>query len=197
MAGPSKRVRVGELDEDGLEDAGLRLAFPAPVVSTLSIHHPEDSAARGTQDKIPVHRIYCVGRNYWDHSIEMGADPEREPPFFFMKPADSVVDTSVKDEVAYPASTSCLHYETELVLVINTPDGLPVGNLNPKNARDYVYGYAVGIDLTRRDLQKQAKELRRCWSASKGFDQSAPIGPVTLSSDLSEICGATIGNNHR
>lgn len=123
--------------------------------------------------KFPVHRIYCVGRNYYDHGIEMGGDPEREPPFFFMKPADSALTAREFDTVVpYPSSCSDLHYECEMVVAIGEGGkDIPVGE-----ALKHVYGYCVGLDLTRRDLQKQAKAMRRPWDPSKGFDLSAPCG---------------------
>lgn len=167
---PNKRARV----QGGQDDK--ELAFAPPPVTTLSI--------AGGGGKIPVRRIYCVGRNYYDHGLEMGGDPDREPPFFFLKPADAAVDTSRCGEVAFPSMSQNVHFECELVIVINTPDGRPIGNVRPQGAEKYIYGYAVGIDLTRRDLQKEAKNMRRCWSASKGFDQSAPVGAVTLTSSL-------------
>jgi 2-keto-4-pentenoate hydratase/2-oxohepta-3-ene-1,7-dioic acid hydratase in catechol pathway len=175
----AKRPRVDAEEAPGVEeDAGVGgggyVFDPAPPASLSIVHRPESC---GTQNKIPVHRVYCVGRNYWDHGVEMGGNPEREPPFFFMKPADAVVDVSgVRDEVSFPAATADLHFECEMVLVINTPDGRPVGNVKKESAAKYIYGYAVGIDLTRRDLQKEAKQMRRCWSASKGERVAAVLG---------------------
>ncbi|WP_273147860.1 fumarylacetoacetate hydrolase family protein [Oceanicaulis alexandrii] len=135
--------------------------------------------------QFPVRRIYCVGRNYADHAREMGADPDREAPFFFSKPRDAVTSRS---EVAYPPATEDLHHEVELVLAL----GAGGADLSPERAKMVVYGAAVGVDLTRRDLQAAAKKQGRPWDASKGFDQSAPIGlirpghspsegPITLS----------------
>lgn len=119
----------------------------------------------------PVRRIFCVGRNYAAHAREMGADPDREPPFFFTKPSDAVVTTK---NVPFPTATRSLHYEMELVVAIGR-GGASIGSAT---ALDHVYGYAAGVDLTRRDLQDEAKALRRPWDMSKGFDASAPIGEI-------------------
>lgn len=119
----------------------------------------------------PVRRVFCVGRNYAAHAREMGGDPNREPPFFFTKPADAII---ASDTVPYPTETENLHFEMELVVAIGTGGR----NVEAANALDHVYGYAAGVDLTRRDLQDEAKSLRRPWDMSKGFDASAPIGPI-------------------
>ncbi len=130
-------------------------------------------AVAGTAERFPVRRIYCVGRNYAAHAREMGNDPNREPPFFFDKPADCVVDT---DTVApYPPGTSSVHHEVELVVAI----GKAGRDIAVADALNHVWGAAVGVDLTRRDLQDEAKATRRPWDLSKGFDYSAPIGPLT------------------
>lgn len=121
--------------------------------------------------QFPVRRLYCVGQNYADHAREMGGDPDRQPPFFFSKPRDSVTTSS---EVAYPPATENLHHEVELVLAL----GSGGSQLSPEAALSLVYGAAVGVDLTRRDLQAIAKKAGRPWDVSKGFDQSAPIGLI-------------------
>ena len=121
--------------------------------------------------QFPVRRIYCVGRNYADHAREMGADPDREAPFFFSKPRDAV---ATRPEVAYPPATQDLHHEVELVLAL----GAGGTDLSPERAKMLIYGAAAGVDLTRRDLQVEAKKAGRPWDASKGFDQSAPIGLI-------------------
>lgn len=126
----------------------------------------------GTDDEFPVRRVYCVGRNYAAHAREMGHDPDREAPFYFMKPADALVTAS--DAIDYPQRTADLHHEIELVVAI----GKSGANISPESALEHVYGYAVGIDLTRRDLQSEAKKLGRPWATGKGFDQSAPISPI-------------------
>jgi fumarylpyruvate hydrolase len=122
--------------------------------------------------RFPVHRIYCVGRNYAKHAREMGMDPEREAPFFFAKPADAVVANGTP--VPYPPRTSNLHHEIELVVAI----GAGGRDIPLDAALAHVYGYAVGLDLTRRDLQFAARDQGRPWDVSKGFDHSAPLGAI-------------------
>ena len=129
-------------------------------------------AMAGEHERFPVRRIFCVGRNYAAHAREMGKDPDREPPFFFTKPADAVVDTGAT--IPYPPETKNLHYEMELIVAIGRA-GFAVA---PEKALDLVFGYGVGIDLTRRDLQSQAKDLGRPWDWGKAFDRSAPIAPL-------------------
>lgn len=126
----------------------------------------------GGEGHFPVHRIYCIGRNYAAHAREMGKDPDREPPFFFLKPADAIVVSGTG--VPYPPQTSNLHHEIELVIAI----GQGGGDIAESTALDHVYGYGVGIDLTRRDLQQQAKDAGRPWDVAKGFDHSAPCTPI-------------------
>lgn len=130
----------------------------------------------GSDSFFPVHRIYCVGRNYADHAKEMGFSG-REPPFFFQKPADAIVvaEPGRTAEMAYPSSTSNLHHEIELVVAIGKR-GKAIAHAD---APGYIFGYAVGLDMTRRDLQFQMRDKGRPWDISKGFDQSAPIGPIT------------------
>jgi fumarylpyruvate hydrolase len=129
----------------------------------------------GSDSLFPVHRIYCVGRNYVEHAKEMGATG-REAPFFFMKPADAVLPVlqGAVGEMTYPPMTADLHHEIELVVAI----GKGGRNIAAADALQHVWGYAVGLDMTRRDLQAEAKKLGRPWCTGKGFDQSAPIGPV-------------------
>ncbi|RMD63440.1 MAG: FAA hydrolase family protein [Alphaproteobacteria bacterium] len=129
-------------------------------------------AVAGEQRRFPVHRIYCVGRNYAEHAREMGKDPSREPPFFFMKPADAVVDDG--GLVPYPPATTDLHHEVELVVAL----GRGGTDIAAEDARAYIYGYAVGIDLTRRDLQQVAKDRSWPWDTAKGFDHGAPCGAI-------------------
>ena len=124
--------------------------------------------------RFPVRRIFCVGKNYADHAREMGGDPEREPPFFFAKPADAVVMSGV--EIPYPPRTANLHHEVELVLAI----GKNGANISAEAALEYIVGYAVGNDLTRRDLQADAKAAGRPWDMAKGFDRSAVVSPLRL-----------------
>jgi fumarylpyruvate hydrolase len=129
----------------------------------------------GSDALFPVRRIYCVGRNYADHAREMGHDPSREPPFFFSKPADAIVPivTGV-GEVVYPPATNNLQHEVELVAAL----GKGGANIPIESALDCIFGYAVGFDLTRRDLQSRAKDKGHPWDMGKGFDQSAPISAL-------------------
>jgi fumarylpyruvate hydrolase len=129
-------------------------------------------AVDGADVRFPVRRIFCVGRNYEAHAREMGKDPTRDPPFFFMKPADTAVDAPAV--IAYPPETSNFHYEIELVVAIGTAGR----NIAAENALDHVWGYGVGIDLTRRDLQLAARDAGRPWCWGKAFDRSAPIAPL-------------------
>jgi fumarylpyruvate hydrolase len=126
----------------------------------------------GTRGRFPVHRIYCVGRNYAEHAREMGHDPDREPPFFFMKPADALVTDG--GDFAYPSGSTDVHHELELVVAL----GRGGANIPPERALDHVYGYAVGLDMTRRDLQAEAKKMGRPWDVGKAFDGSAPCTAI-------------------
>jgi len=126
----------------------------------------------GDSRRFPVNRIYCVGRNYADHAREMGHDPDREPPFFFMKPATSIV-TDGKD-MQYPSLTQDLHHEIEMVVAI----GIGGSNIAPADALNHVWGYGVGLDMTRRDLQGEAKKMGRPWDTGKAFDESAPCSSL-------------------
>ncbi len=142
-----------------------------------AMHRPTVAVA-GRNDRMHVRRIFCVGRNYAAHTREMGGDPDREAPFFFTKPADAVVDSGAT--IPYPPETKDLHHEIELVVAIGK-EGLHI----PKShALDHVLGYAVGIDLTRRDLQQQAKDKGRPWDWGKAFDHSAPCGPLHLAENI-------------
>lgn len=137
----------------------------------------------------PVHRIYCVGRNYAAHAQEMG-HTGREPPFFFLKPADAVlaVPSGSTGRMPYPSLTQDLHHEIELVVAI----GKGGKNIAVAQALDHVYGYAVGLDMTRRDLQTDMKKQGRPWCIGKGFDFSAPMGPITPAADVGNIHNADI-----
>lgn len=129
-------------------------------------------AVADSEDRFPVRRIFCVGRNYAAHAREMGRDPDREPPFFFTKPADAVV--AAGSTIPYPPETENFHYEAELVVAIGK-GGVDIAEAD---ALDHVWGYATGNDLTRRDLQLAARELGRPWDWGKAFDNSAVIGPI-------------------
>ncbi|PHS37022.1 MAG: fumarylacetoacetate hydrolase [Robiginitomaculum sp.] len=126
----------------------------------------------GSKDRFPVRRIYCVGRNYAAHAIEMGKNPDRDPPFFFTKPADSIVANN--ETVPYPMRTNNFHHEIEMVIAI----GKEGADIALTNSEDHIYGYAVGNDLTRRDLQLAAREQGRPWDTGKAFDFSAPISAI-------------------
>ncbi len=126
-------------------------------------------AVAGTDARFPVHRVYCVGRNYAAHAIEMGHDPDREDPFFFQKPPSALIDSGA--EIPFPPATRDLHHEIELVVALK--DG--GADLDNAAARAAIFGYGVGLDMTRRDLQGEAKKLGRPWDTGKGFDNAAPI----------------------
>ncbi len=136
----------------------------------------------GSNAKFAVRRVYCVGRNYAAHAREMGFDPDREPPFFFCKPTDSVVPVGYGEtlELGYPSQTNNYHYEAELVAVI----GKSGSDIPLELALEYVWGYAVGLDMTRRDLQMKMREMGRPWEIGKAFDLSAPIGPIHKAGDI-------------
>jgi fumarylpyruvate hydrolase len=140
-------------------------------------------------DHWPVRRIYCVGRNYEEHAKEMGFTG-REPPFFFMKPADAIVAVPEGEtgEMPYPPGTSNLHYELELVVAI----GIGGMNIKAADAMKHVWGYAVGLDMTRRDLQGEMKKQGRPWEIGKAFDFSAPIGPIVPAAKAPGATAATI-----
>ena len=143
----------------------------------------------GSALRFPVHRIYCVGRNYEEHAKEMGFSG-REAPFFFMKPADAllVVKPGETGNMPYPTLTKNLHHEIELVVAL----GKGGKNIAAADAHKHIFGYAVGLDMTRRDLQNEMKKLGRPWSISKGFDHSAPIGAITPAADAPDIASAEI-----
>lgn len=155
---------------------------PRPIVG-LSIFQ--------SHQRFPVRRVYCVGRNYAEHAREMGGDPDREPPFFFCKPNDSEsivpIAPDVVAELPYPTQTQNYHYEVELVVAIGK-DG---ENISVQNAAQHIFGYAVGLDMTRRDLQADMRQAGRPWEVGKAFDFSAPIGelcPVEQAGDIQAAC---------
>ncbi len=138
-------------------------------------------AVAGSADRFPVRRVFCVGRNYAAHAREFGNDPDRDPPFFFTKPADAVVDTPCT--VPYPPLTEDFHFEIELVIAI----GKGGADIAVADVPDHIWGASVGIDLTRRDLQNVAKKMGRPWDWSKAFDQSAPIAPIVPMADVASL----------
>ena len=156
------------------ERDAMAFVFPPHLPATLPV--------AGSRDSFPVRRVYCVGRNYADHAREMGSADQaegREPPFFFMKPGDAVVGGAGEISIAYPPLTNNLHHEVELVVAL----GSGGANVAVDAARGLIFGYAVGLDLTRRDIQARAKEKGHPWDMGKGFDQSAVAGviqPVAL-----------------
>lgn len=153
-------------------------AFQPPQIPSLSIN--------GTEEHFPIRRIFCVGRNYADHAREMGHDPDREPPFFFTKPADAVVEAPAN--VPYPPDTNDLHHEIELVIAI----GEGGADIATEHAEKHIFGYALGVDLTRRDLQAIAKKKGRPWDWSKGFDNSALCTKIYTAKDCGDVTDLAI-----
>ncbi|HET9933350.1 MAG TPA: fumarylacetoacetate hydrolase family protein [Polyangiaceae bacterium] len=151
----------------------MNYAFALPAVPSVPI--------AGTESHFPVRRIYCVGRNYAEHAREMGFEAEREAPFFFTKPADAIVLDGASIE--YALATRNLHHEIELVVAI----GKTGVDISREAALDHVYGYAVGIDMTRRDLQLAARDKGRPWDVGKGFDESAPIGTIRRAAEIGHV----------
>jgi fumarylpyruvate hydrolase len=146
----------------------MAYVIPAPSTPALPV--------AGSADLFPVRRVYCVGRNYAAHAREMGGDPTREPPFFFMKPADAlqpIMEGETADH-SYPAKTGNYHFEIEMVVAL-AKGGKDIA---VERALDHVFGYGVGLDMTRRDLQDEAKQLRRPWELGKAADHSGPVGPI-------------------
>ena len=143
----------------------------------------------GRTERFPVRRVYCVGRNYEEHAKEMGFTG-REPPFFFLKPADAVVpvEAGATGTIAYPPLTKNLHHEIELVVAIGTGGK----NILAADAHKHIFGYAIGLDMTRRDLQNEMKKQGRPWCIGKAFDQSAPIGPITPVAAAGDVVNAEI-----
>lgn len=140
----------------------------------------------GSDDRFPVRRIFCVGRNYADHAREMGGAPDREPPFFFSKPADALVEANA--DIAMPPRTADLHHEIELVVAL----GSGGRDIARDRAVETIFGYAVGNDLTRRDLQAEAKAVGRPWDMAKGFDASAVISPIRRAEEIGHPSHARI-----
>ncbi|WP_112662744.1 fumarylacetoacetate hydrolase family protein [Microvirga flavescens] len=141
----------------------------APAIPSIPV--------KGTEQRFPVRRIYCVGRNYADHAIEMGHDPNREPPFFFQKNPDALITSG---EFPYPTKSSDVHHEIELVVALAKGGS----NIPAERALDHVYGYAVGLDMTRRDLQGEAKKMGRPWEIGKSFEASAPTSALVPASEI-------------
>jgi 2-keto-4-pentenoate hydratase/2-oxohepta-3-ene-1,7-dioic acid hydratase in catechol pathway len=156
--------------------AGCALPGRAAPARTVFDVSPATVPIAGSGDLFPIRRIYCIGRNYAAHAREMGSDPTREPPFFFQKPSDAVqfVAPGGTADHPYPSLTRNYHYELELVAAL----GGGGRNVPVESALDLVYGYAVGLDMTRRDLQRAMGDEKKPWEIGKSFDRSAPIGPI-------------------
>jgi fumarylpyruvate hydrolase len=148
----------------------MSYVFDAPRIPTLTV--------AGAQARFPVHRIYCIGRNYAEHAKEMGAVPDRAQPVFFMKPNDAIVADA--GDVAYPSATNDLHHEVEMIVALASGGR----DIPGERALEHVFGYGVGLDLTRRDLQATAKAKSLPWDSSKGFDASAPVSILRTASDI-------------
>lgn len=158
--------------------------FPPHQVAALHV--------AGTEQRFPVRRVYCVGRNYAGHAREMGSDPSREPPFFFCKPGDAhavvAVAAGSTAQLPYPPQTSNYHYECELVVAI----GQGGANIAVEQAAQHIFGYAVGFDMTRRDLQGKMKDNGRPWEIGKAFDYSAPVSELRRAAEVPGIGDAAI-----
>ena len=152
----------------------------APLAMTGYVVQPAAVATlpvQGSDKLFPIHRIYCVGRNYAEHAIEMGHDPSKEPPFFFQKNPDNIITDG---KFPYPSATSDVHHEIEMVVALSKGGT----NIPVEAALDHVFGYGVGLDMTRRDLQGEAKKLGRPWEVGKAFEASAPCGPLVPASEI-------------
>jgi|TARA_A100001015_G_scaffold83940_2_gene93206 fumarylpyruvate hydrolase len=153
------------------------LVIPEPKKTLIPVH--------GSDEFFPVRRVYCIGRNYAAHTIEMGFDPDKEPPFFFQKNTDNI-DTS--GQFPYPPESSDVHYELELVVALNKGGS----NIKEEDAYDYIYGFGIGLDMTRRDLQGVCKKMGRPWEIGKAFERSAPMGSLTPMSEVGKMESGSI-----
>jgi fumarylpyruvate hydrolase len=151
---------------------------PRNISYVIDLGPPPSLGVVGSLSRFPVRRIYCVGRNYAEHAREMGHDPNREPPFFFMKPATSIVHNGAT--IDYPVGTSDVHHKIELVVAI----AKAASNVPVEHALEHVFGYAVGLDMTRRDLQGEAKKMGRPWEMGKAFDDSAPCTDIRAATEI-------------
>ena len=151
--------------------------IPQPAQPSLPV--------KGTNARFPVRRIYCIGRNYADHAVEMGHDPDKEPPFFFQKNGDNV-DSS--GEFPYPLQTNDVHFEVEMIVALKSGGA----NIEIADAMQLVFGYGVGLDMTRRDLQGEMKKLGRPWEIGKAFERSAPMGPLVSINETGQLDSGVI-----
>jgi 2-keto-4-pentenoate hydratase/2-oxohepta-3-ene-1,7-dioic acid hydratase in catechol pathway len=181
MAKAKKSAKKSKSNKKSKAKPAARKAAPKAVAaksaSRTVFNLPQTAIpVAGTDLVFPIRRIYCIGRNYAAHAIEMGSDPTREPPFFFQKPADAAQYVAPKTVGLhpYPTLTKNYHYEVEMVAALKSGGK----NIKAKDALKHVYGYAVGIDMTRRDLQGQMKDQKKPWEIGKAFDKGAPIGPI-------------------
>jgi fumarylpyruvate hydrolase len=158
----------------------MKYVIEPPNIPTLSV--------TGISERFPVNRIFCVGRNYAAHAREMGKDPDRDPPFFFMKPANASVDASSPVSIPYPPMTENFHHEIELVVAV----GKGGRNIPVSDALSHVFGYGVGLDMTRRDLQLEARDKGRPWEFGKSFAQSAPVGALARVVDNGHVVSGNI-----
>jgi len=157
------------MNDDNIRRNSLsNLVIPAPTQHTIPV---------GDDGEFPVRRVYCIGRNYAAHSIEMGDDPDRDPPFFFQKNPNNLI---ASDEFIYPSKTNDVHYEIEMAVALKSGGT----NISVEDALDHVYGYAPCLDMTRRDLQGEAKKKGRPWEIGKAFERSGPIGPLQTVSEV-------------
>jgi len=159
----------------------------APAASVPVLEPRPTLAVVGSNERFPVRRAFCIGRNYAAHALEMGGNPDRDPPFFFMKLAEAIqpVEDSAEAPLAYPAMTANYHHEVELVVALASGGK----DIAEKDALGHVYGYAAGLDMTRRDRQDEAKKLSRPWEVAKSADASGPVGPITPASDAFSFKG--------
>jgi fumarylpyruvate hydrolase len=162
LIGGAAVTAAGLSTESSAQSAGYVIEPPAVVAMEIA----------GSDRRFPVRRVYCLGRNYREHAIESGDDPDQTPPFFFMKPTDAVID--YRDGFPYPPMTRALRYEGEMVVALHSGGA----DIDPGDALSHVYGYGIGLDMTRQDLQETAQSLSRPWAISKSFDKSAPCGPI-------------------
>ncbi len=163
LAGSAAAATAAVISKDASAQDADYVIDPPDVISMEVV---------GTDERFPIRRVFCLGRNYRAHAYESGDDPDVNPPFFFIKPRDAVVD--YREGHPYPQGTQALRYEGEMVVALKSGGS----DIDPADALDHVYGYGVGLDMTRQDLQQEAQRLSRPWAISKSFDKSAPVGPL-------------------